>query len=259
MLNQVVLNDPGVYLMSLATNSVDGRPGRFSVSEPCEDRLACKNGTNLTNPPSTRGMALNWGVFALLLLGSGLAFWIDVPVADFFRTHPQTPFRHTIRLELFGHGLGALMICLTIACLDPAWRQRLPRIAATVVIAGVAANAVKLLIARNRPHSLDLAHIDVWQTFCGWLPSLQTASSCRSFPSGHAAVAVALALGLAVTYPRGRWLFWSLGCGAGLQRVVYGDHFPSDVLAGAAIGWVTSCLVDHVRSMPSIRAATSAT
>ena len=59
-----------------------------------------------------------------------------------------------------------------------------------------------------------------------------------SFPSGHTAAAFSLATSLSITYPK--WYviapsaLWA--CGVGLSRINQGVHYPSDVLAGAAIG-----------------------
>lgn len=59
-----------------------------------------------------------------------------------------------------------------------------------------------------------------------------------SFPSGHTATAFALATSLSIKYPK--WYviapsaFWA--CSVGVSRMNEGVHYPSDVLAGAAIG-----------------------
>lgn len=59
-----------------------------------------------------------------------------------------------------------------------------------------------------------------------------------SYPSGHAAVAFAVALVLALFLRRRRW--WGLSlAGAGLialSRVYLGYHYPSDIFAGAVLG-----------------------
>jgi undecaprenyl-diphosphatase len=72
-----------------------------------------------------------------------------------------------------------------------------------------------------------------------------------SFPSGHATMAAAMALGFyfVVRYVRGRYL-WSYASGAvalgcmfviGLTRLYLGVHWCSDVVAGWALGtaWAT--------------------
>ncbi|MEE0196294.1 MAG: phosphatase PAP2 family protein [Phocaeicola massiliensis] len=59
-----------------------------------------------------------------------------------------------------------------------------------------------------------------------------------SFPSGHTAAAFSLATSLSITYPQ--WYViapsavWA--CGVGFARINQGVHYPSDVVAGAAIG-----------------------
>ncbi len=59
-----------------------------------------------------------------------------------------------------------------------------------------------------------------------------------SFPSGHTAMAFSLAAALSIKYPK--WYviapsaLWA--CSVGLSRLNEGVHYPSDVLAGAALG-----------------------
>lgn len=67
-----------------------------------------------------------------------------------------------------------------------------------------------------------------------------------SFPSGHTATAFALATSLSIKYPK--WYviapsaLWA--CSVGVSRMNEGVHYPSDVLAGAAIG--AGCAVLNV-------------
>ena len=67
-----------------------------------------------------------------------------------------------------------------------------------------------------------------------------------SFPSGHTASAFALATSLSIKYPK--WYviapsaLWA--CSVGVSRMNEGVHYPSDVLAGAAIG--AGCAVVNV-------------
>jgi undecaprenyl-diphosphatase len=57
-----------------------------------------------------------------------------------------------------------------------------------------------------------------------------------SFPSGHTLHAVAFALVAGAYYPRLVPILAGFALLTGLSRVMLGLHYPSDVLAGAALG-----------------------
>ncbi|MGH7135624.1 MAG: phosphatase PAP2 family protein [Pirellulales bacterium] len=175
----------------------------------------------------------------VLLLLAGVALAIDMPVARWAqgRNYPRAVRELMSLAEAFGHGVGVSLVVVTVYTLDPARRRRLPRSIIAVVAAGCGANLIKLLISRSRPGATDLLHLDAWHTFAGWLPLGHNGSPWQSFPSAHTATAVGLALVLSSLYPQGRRLFALFAVAVGLQRILGGAHFPSDVLAGAAIGW----------------------
>jgi membrane-associated phospholipid phosphatase len=64
-----------------------------------------------------------------------------------------------------------------------------------------------------------------------------------SLPSGHATLAFAACTALSFFFPLGRRWFLALACGVALSRVLMGEHFLSDVIAGAAVGYVSARLV----------------
>jgi len=55
-------------------------------------------------------------------------------------------------------------------------------------------------------------------------------------PSSHTAYAFVMAAFLGATYPRLRALVYALAVVVGLARVLTHGHYPTDVIAGAAIG-----------------------
>ena len=57
-----------------------------------------------------------------------------------------------------------------------------------------------------------------------------------AFPSGHAAMAFAFALGASRMIPRSAWIWWPLAAVIAISRVYTGVHWPSDVVGGALIG-----------------------
>jgi undecaprenyl-diphosphatase len=62
-------------------------------------------------------------------------------------------------------------------------------------------------------------------------------------PSGHAATAAAAATVVALLHPRLRLPLAALVAAIGLSRVYLGVHYPSDVLAGLALGIVVGWAV----------------
>ncbi len=58
-----------------------------------------------------------------------------------------------------------------------------------------------------------------------------------SFPSGHATLAFALAAAVGLRWPRWRAVSFGLAAAVALSRVALGLHWPSDLLAGALLGW----------------------
>ena len=92
--------------------------------------------------------------------------------------------------------------------------------------------SVKNLTRRERPFRR-----------CSDIRECVPATDPFSFPSGHTMHAVAYALLFSAQYPSLTMPLWSFAALVALSRVVLGVHFPSDVLAGAAIGGSTASLV----------------
>jgi undecaprenyl-diphosphatase len=76
-------------------------------------------------------------------------------------------------------------------------------------------------------------------------------SFTHSFPSGHAATAFLMATLLSERYPRAKEFFYGAAVLVAVSRLLIGVHYPSDVLAGAFLGWVIGWTVnnrDRIRS-----------
>ena len=194
--------------------------------------------------------------FIFVLLGC-LAFAIDHAASIGFATPPHIvwPIKGDLRKlvalsEVFGHGTGVLLVILAVFAIDRPNRWKTGILLTTAFGSGLMANVVKICgVARYRPHAFDFSN-SIWDSFQQWAPILSWTvneelqkASLQSFPSAHAATAAGLCVGLCYFYPHARWFFVMLMGMAGLQRVVFGMHFPSDVLFGAAVGLVTATLL----------------
>lgn len=152
--------------------------------------------------------------------------------------------------EVFAHGLGVLACIAVAVALDRRGWRVAPRLLIAAFGAGLAADVCKLQVARLRPKFAPADLASVGDTFLAMFPWRSTAelgmplgNQLRSFPSGHTATAVGLAIGLACLYPRGRWLFALFAVLAGMQRIESGMHYLSDTLAAAAIGFLIGAAV----------------
>jgi len=108
--------------------------------------------------------------------------------------------------------------------------RRAWQLIASVSIAGIVAELLKLLVRRERPSLHDGANV-----FRAW-SDRPLSSSGLGFPSSHAVEAFAAATVLGQLFPESRALWWALAVACGLTRIMSGAHFTSDVVAGSLIG-----------------------
>lgn len=100
-----------------------------------------------------------------------------------------------------------------------------------VGLPGLATNLLKRLFGRARPELFEQNGAFSFQHFLNdW--------TFQSFPSGHAATAMATAFVIGFMAPRFFRLVLLISLATGLSRIVIGMHYPTDVLAGFAIGLV---------------------
>jgi diacylglycerol kinase family enzyme/membrane-associated phospholipid phosphatase len=114
---------------------------------------------------------------------------------------------------------------------DKRSRRAALRGAAGLAIASTTANVItKQLVGRSRPETV--------------LPARPGSKPLRttSFPSGHAASAAAFATGVALEVPSLAIPVGGLAALVGASRVVTRVHYPSDVLAGFALGTAAGVL-----------------
>jgi undecaprenyl-diphosphatase len=153
------------------------------------------------------------------------------------RGHMPGVERAVARFSRLGEHAGVwLAIGAAGAALDGQRRGEWRR--ATATVAGVYAlnTAIKQVVGRRRPELPDL-------------PALTGTPTALSFPSAHASTSFAGArlyaqLGLPIVP------LYALAIGLSLSRLYLGVHYPSDVLAGAALGTAAGAVrVGHSSSV----------
>jgi undecaprenyl-diphosphatase len=196
--------------------------------------------------------ALLKGALAAAALIAGSMAIIDVPSIEGVAHLPLWLIAIFDRLTGFGRSgwflipIALLLISLALAASPsiPVMSQRvLASIAvrlgflfSAIALPGLVVTVLKRLIGRARP--LVGGSVDPFVYLpLGW--NVEYAS----LPSGHATDAFAAAMAIGALWPKTRPLMWTYAIIIAASRVVLTAHFPSDVLAGAAVGVVGVLLV----------------
>ncbi len=125
--------------------------------------------------------------------------------------------------KLGEHGACWLALGAAGALVDPPRRADWLRGVGAVAGAYGANYAIKLAVRRPRPQLPGL-------------PALTTTVSSLSFPSAHTSTSFAAARVFSRMMPAS--LVYSVACLFAVSRPYLGVHYPSDVLAGAALGTI---------------------
>jgi membrane-associated phospholipid phosphatase len=161
----------------------------------------------------------------------------------------QLPFKGDVKRESrflaqYGQFACTILVAVLVVQLDPdppRRRQVFVTVAGTF-LATMVSTVIKRLVCRVRPGRPRAGH------FLG--PALRHDNQRESFPSNHSAAAVALSVGLAMTYPQAAVTFWALALCCAALRYLLDAHWPSDILGGIAVGYgvahSTSWLAVHV-------------
>ncbi|USN99562.1 MAG: phosphatase PAP2 family protein [Phycisphaeraceae bacterium] len=197
----------------------------------------------------SRRRALIW---AGLLAAAGLAcIPFDGPISQAAANLRDHVVGGDIKRELeslqqYGQGAITLLVAWAIWLGDPGKRRRLLDWLLAVALAAVVTMPMKMLIGRPRPkfddpgyflgpfgayplgHDVGVRH--AWEFWAG------ISSDLWSMPSSHTVYAVVMSVFLASVYPRLRPLAVLMAVVVGVSRVLFGAHYPSDVLVGAALG-----------------------
>jgi membrane-associated phospholipid phosphatase len=113
---------------------------------------------------------------------------------------------------------------------------RLGFLFSAIALPGLVVTIAKRLIGRARPLVGGSADPFLYLPL-GWKVEY------ASFPSGHATDAFAAAMAIGALWPRARPWMWTYAVVIAVSRIVLTAHFPSDTLAGAAVGVAGAVLV----------------
>ena len=159
--------------------------------------------------------------------------WIQEHLRSEVLTGILAPFTH------LGDG-GMVFIALGIVFLCIPKTRRIGLVILTALIIGALITNVTLkpLVNRTRP----------WVVIEGLKVLVDSGAGDPSFPSGHSTAAFAFAGAILFSRVKMKWKSIALVIAAlmGISRLYVGVHYPTDVLAGVAIGLLAGFLAGKI-------------
>ncbi len=187
---------------------------------------------------------------ASAVAGAGVAVYLsDAAIRDAFLNHNPDFLKDMNKYFFDPAGLG-LWVAPVVGVMYFAGDERAKGTSLAVVKAWTysagTAMTMKYTFQRARPSQHYPPDPRQWEGLFGsWKNT--------AFPSGHSTLAFTMATVFASEYKDVKWvppLSYTLATLAALSRIQHGDHWPSDVLIGAALGYATGKFI-HRTSKPS--------
>ena len=193
----------------------------------------------------------------LLLIAAGLllaaAALADAPLAGWVHAHGLRELVHDSPIAFVIKWPGVFYFTASLAVLMVILDRRKWREAVLLLISGVISglfySLLKWYVGRTRPFPKKPPLVPPFEfhPFHGGIPGLWRNQN-QAFPSGHTCLAFATAAALAMIYPRGRIVFYAIAALVGVERVLEGAHYPSDVVAGAIFGIAAAFVAQWILS-----------
>lgn len=197
------------------------------------------------------------GLILIWLAATCTAAAFDCPVAQWVREAKieRWVHKHTIIANIAkepGVYYFTLFLAAVVYVFHPLrWRATL--FLAATGITGLLNSLLKWIVGRTRPFKLDeqLLHGNsqpapfILHPFRDGLPGLFHPKDL-SFASGHTTIAFATAAGLAILFPKWRWVFYAVAIVVAIERVAENAHYLSDTVAATGLSIAVVHLIARI-------------
>jgi membrane-associated phospholipid phosphatase len=197
----------------------------------------------------------HWMIAALLLACFVFALFFDARVAAFIHNHGYGPRVRASKIATFVKWPGdfrfTLALSLIILSLGFVRGVHHWRSIATLLLGGILAGlfytVIKWVVGRTRPFPRNALPVPPFELhpFRLGIAGLWKADN-QAFPSGHASLAFATAAAMCMIFPRACALCILWAMLVGVERVLEGAHYPSDAVAGAIVGILSTVLAKWI-------------
>lgn len=162
------------------------------------------------------GIAANWIIWRVSAAGYGHNWLVPTGIAAIILLIAYLVDVSTPRSRIFGWLAGASAFVFI-----------------SIALSGILTNFIKFVIGRARPNSAESL---MWPEFHPFAIS----GSFHSFPSGHSNTVFVVAVSVGLLVPPLRIWLLAMATVISVCRILQFQHFPSDVLAGALLAFVTT-------------------
>lgn len=183
--------------------------------------------------------SLVFGIWAVLFAG---ALMSDRAVAQWVKDTRPIPRGSPLKtwIKPFGDFKYVALLLPMLVIAHPArWRAGAALLLASAMCGMLYGG--KWFVGRHRPFYRGELEPFALHPFIDGLPGIFYAKAL-TFPSGHACLAFAAASCLAALAPRGAAAYYLVAATVAAERVLEGAHYPSDIVAGAALGLCSTWL-----------------
>ena len=245
-----------IILLLLLLSFVDGLRSQTQGSEAEDQSSDCEIllSKNYLKSYWTSGLTIleqplhydwkDWTVFGGIAAATSLAFIYDDEIYNYISSVFSNLQSNTISqyTDVFGEELfivPSIALTYAVSAINKDCHLRNLSLATlqSFVFAEVASAGIKVLTCRVRPVEVDgQVSTDNSHDWGGPFASFES----TSFVSGHATRAFAMATTVAGFYPEKKWVgivSYSLATVTSVGRVISEEHWTSDVIVGAALGY----------------------